>query len=191
MIKSLYKSFQHWSEKGAVYLFSDPHFDDWDCKFMNPNWINPNIQIACINSLVTRNDYLILLGDIGNEERLKEIKCKNIVLITGNHDRGNAIYEPYCKEIYNGPVFIADRVLLSHEPIYGLENFCVNIHGHCHASEYGMFGLPGHVNLAADVCHYTPRSLKELIVDEKILANIENYHRFTIDRATENRTEVK
>ena len=184
MIKTLYPIFQHWSEKGSVYIFSDPHFDDWDCKIMNPNWINPNIQIACINSLITRNDYLILLGDIGNEERLKEIKCKNIVLITGNHDKGNAAYVPYCKEIYNGPLFIADRILLSHEPINGLENFCVNIHGHCHNSKHGMFGLNGHVNLAADVCNYTPYSLKDLIVNHKILAGVENYHRLTIDQAT-------
>ena len=30
MIKSLYKIFQHWSKNGSVYLYSDPHFGDWE-----------------------------------------------------------------------------------------------------------------------------------------------------------------
>ena len=30
MIESLYKPFQKWSEKGAIWIFSDPHFDDED-----------------------------------------------------------------------------------------------------------------------------------------------------------------
>lgn len=185
MIKTLYEKFQGWSEKGSVYLFSDPHFDDSDCRLMNPNWIEPEEQIRIINNIITKSDYLVLLGDIGNEKRLGELKCKNIVLITGNHDKGNAIYEPYCKEVYNGPLFIADRILLSHEPIFGLEDFCVNIHGHRHASEYGVFGQSGHVNLAADVCGYKPYSLKDLITKHKILTTTQNYHRFTIDNATE------
>jgi len=185
MIKSLYKTFQHWSETGSVYFFSDPHFDDVDCKIMNPNWISAEDQIKIINSMVCKNDYLILLGDVGNEKRLAELKCKNIVLLTGNHDRGCAIYEPYCKEVYDGPLFIADRILISHEPVNGLENMCVNIHGHCHNSKWGMFGDIGHVNVAADVAEWKPYSLKDMIVKDKILVNAINYHRFTIDYATE------
>ena len=185
MIDTLYPIFQHWSKTGSVYLFSDPHFDDEDCHYMNPDWIDPEEQIKIINSTVCKTDYLILLGDIGNEKRLAQIKTKHIVLLTGNHDKGNAAYKPYCEEIYNGPLFVADRILLSHEPINGLENFCTNIHGHCHASDYGVFGMCGHVNLAADVCGYVPYSLKELIRTHKILAGVENYHRITIDRATE------
>lgn len=30
MINSLYPKFRHWSEKGSIYLYSDPHFDDED-----------------------------------------------------------------------------------------------------------------------------------------------------------------
>ena len=185
MIDTLYPIFRHWSEKGSVYLFSDPHFDDWDCKYMNPDWIDPEEQIKIINDMVHKNDYLILLGDVGNEMRLAQIKTEHIVLLTGNHDKGAKIYEPYCEEVYTGPLFVADRILLSHEPINGLENFCTNIHGHCHASSYGVFGKYGHVNLAADVCNYEPYSLKDLIKTHKILVGVENYHRFTINQATE------
>ena len=186
MIKSLYKSYQRWTATGSLYFFSDPHFDDPDAHYMNLDWITPEEQIKIINNTVTRNDYLVLLGDIGNEKRLAEIKCKHIILLTGNHDRGCAIYEPYCEEVYDGPLFIADRILLSHEPINGLENMCVNIHGHCHNSEHGMFGDIGHVNVAADVCGWKPYSLKDMIIKDKILVNAINYHRYTIDRATEN-----
>ena len=187
MIASLYKSYQHWSKTGSVYFFSDPHFDDWECKLMNPDWITPEEQLDIINKTVFKNDYLILLGDVGNEKRLADIKCKHIILLTGNHDRGCAIYEPYCEEVYDGPLFIGDRILISHEPINGLENMCVNIHGHCHASKWGMFGDLGHVNVAADVCNYTPYSLKDMIIKNKILINAINYHRFTIDKATEDK----
>ena len=34
MIKSLYPCFQHWSEKGGVYLVSDTHFKDLDRDYM-------------------------------------------------------------------------------------------------------------------------------------------------------------
>ena len=39
MIKSLYDTFKKWSLTGSVYIISDTHFDDSDCKLMNPNWI--------------------------------------------------------------------------------------------------------------------------------------------------------
>ena len=30
MIDSLYNCFKHWSSKGSVYIYSDPHFGDLD-----------------------------------------------------------------------------------------------------------------------------------------------------------------
>lgn len=182
MIDCLYPPFKHWSDGGSVWIISDPHFDDPDCLYMNPNWIKPSMQIDIINATVHKNDYLILLGDIGNEKRLAQIKTDHIVLITGNHDKGHTVYKPYCEEVYNGALFIADRILLSHEPIWGLENFCVNIHGHCHA-EKEIYWRESHVNLAADVANYLPFNLGQAI-KSGLLKNVENYHRFTIDKAT-------
>ena len=34
MLPQLYKCFQHWSAGGSVYIYSDPHFEDSDCKIM-------------------------------------------------------------------------------------------------------------------------------------------------------------
>ena len=41
MIPTLYEPFRHWSDGGSVYILSDLHFDDEDCKFMSPDWITP------------------------------------------------------------------------------------------------------------------------------------------------------
>ena len=35
MIPTLYEKFKPWSEKGSVYIISDTHFDDSDCKLMS------------------------------------------------------------------------------------------------------------------------------------------------------------
>ena len=53
MIPTLYEPFRHWSEKGSVYILSDLHFDDADCKFMSPDWITPQEQIAIIAETTT------------------------------------------------------------------------------------------------------------------------------------------
>ena len=41
MIPTLYEPFRHWSATGSVYILSDLHFDDHDCKLMDSNWITP------------------------------------------------------------------------------------------------------------------------------------------------------
>lgn len=35
MIPTLYEPFRHWSDGGSVYILSDLHFDDVDCKRIN------------------------------------------------------------------------------------------------------------------------------------------------------------
>lgn len=52
MIPTLYKTFQHWAENGSVYILSDLHFADSDCKLMAPDWIEPENQIKIINDVV-------------------------------------------------------------------------------------------------------------------------------------------
>ena len=91
MIKSLYKCFQHWSEKGSIYIMSDPHFEDIDCKIMDKNWITPEEHIQKLKSKVHKNDTLICLGDVGNAEWFNRLKCYK-VLVKGNHDGGSANY---------------------------------------------------------------------------------------------------
>lgn len=54
MIPTLYSPFQHWSDGGSVYLLSDLHMGDENCKLIDPNWITPEEQIEVINSRVSK-----------------------------------------------------------------------------------------------------------------------------------------
>lgn len=184
MITSLYPQFQKWSLHGAVWIISDPHFDDEDCKYMNPDWPTPYEYINRIKPYVGKNDTLICLGDVGDPVYFDRFNCYK-VLITGNHDAGASTYLKNTKyktgffdEVYNGPLFIADRILLSHEPIYGLEDICLNIHGHVHQ---GFFYTRGHLNLAADVMNWEPFNLGAAIKNG-LLADYKNYHRIMLEQ---------
>ena len=181
MIESLYAPFKHWSEKGSVYIISDTHFDDSDCKLMDKKWIPAEEQFQILKSICHKCDTLIHLGDVGNPEYLKFLKCRK-VLICGNHDSIGE-YRDYFDEIYTGPLMISPKILLSHEPIPGLI-WCVNIHGHDHSGimRYeDSYGAP-HLNLAANVCDYTPVSLGNEIKNG-LTSKTKDIHRITIDKA--------
>jgi len=180
MIQQLYTPFRHWSDNGSVWLISDTHFDDPDTLAMDQEWIAPAKQIEIINKFVYPTDTFICLGDVGNPEWVKKLRCKYKVLLLGNHDKKHR-YEDVFNEIYAGPIFISDRILLSHEPINGLP-WCLNIHGHDHNCREVFDEGCEHINLAANVCNYTPVNLKEIITGGK-LAKINSIHRETINRA--------
>lgn len=185
MIASLYKPFKHWAEKGSVYIISDTHFDDPDCKLMDPQWISPEEQINRINNAVHKCDTFVHLGDVGDAKYIQRIKADKKVLLLGNHDKRKNYVDVF-DEIYEGPVFIAPRILLSHEPISYLP-WCLNIHGHDHSEREWDVMEEIRLNLAANVCGYTPVSLGKLIKDGA-LSNIPDIHRFTIDVAIERKT---
>lgn len=181
MIKSLYPHFQKWAEHGAIWIISDPHFDDSESKYCNPNWPNAEDYIESIKPFIGKYDTLICLGDVGAAEYFYVFDCYK-VLITGNHDSGVSNYTDIFDEVYDGPLFIADRILLSHEPIFGLEDICVNIHGHTHMHPYQL--APNHINLAADVVNWKLFNLGKEI-KKGLLSNTKNYHRITIEKAKE------
>lgn len=223
MIKSLYKCFQHWSDKGSIYIMSDPHFDDVDCKIMDKNWITPEEHIQKLKTKVHKNDTLICLGDVGNAEWFNQLKCYK-VLIKGNHDSGSANYlkqkefikeyndfeetdeaqkkgeidfyvtrfvRPfiagykivgYFDEVYEGPLFISKKILLSHEPV--INDFWFNIHGHDHSNNFYEYKESKHLNVASNIINYDVVSLGD-IIKEGYLSDIDDIHRDTIDRATE------
>jgi calcineurin-like phosphoesterase family protein len=137
MIDSLYYPFKKWSYNASVWLYSDPHFGDFESytfRGLNTDKTKEELdkfQVDRINKVVGKNDTIIFLGDIGDPSLLKKIKGHKI-LITGNHDRGAAFYKDYFEEIYTGCLTISDRIILSHEPIENCPPFLFNIHGHDH-----------------------------------------------------------
>jgi len=181
MYKHIYDCFEHWfnDNRGGIWFYSDPHFGDQEMMYLRKDYIGDDEQVARINTKVGKHDTLIILGDIGNPEYLKKIHA-HIILVLGNHDAGATTYKDYADEVFEGPLFISDKILLSHEPIiypYGL-----NIHGHDHSNWYIKDDL--HINVCAEHINYTPISLKS-IVKEGRLKGIMDIHRVTIDRATE------
>ena len=181
MIDSLYDCFKHWAGTGSVYIIADTHFDNPDCKLIDPEWPSPQDYIAKLKKKITKNDTLIHLGDVGNPEYLKELKCYK-VLIKGNHDKKEQ--EAVFDEGYTGPLFIGERILLSHAPIFNLERWCCNIHGHNHAAANKLYCTSNlnHTNLAANVYNYEIFDLGKEI-KKGLLSNINNFNRWTINEA--------
>lgn len=178
MIQTLYPPFRRWSETGTVWLYSDPHFSDPEMVHLRENYIGDDEQVARINSKVGRKDTIIFLGDIGNEEMVRKIRGYR-VLIMGNHDKGVTKYTGIFDEVYEGPLFIAEKLILSHEPID--LPFAFNIHGHDHSN---WFSQDNHLNVCAEHIDYTPVNLNKLL-KRGLLSGVESIHRITIDRATE------
>lgn len=92
MIESLYKPFQKWSEKGAVWIFSDPHFDDEDLVNVYDDRPSADELVRRINSKVGKCDTLICLGDVGALSYVPFLKGYK-VLVMGNHDSGASNYQ--------------------------------------------------------------------------------------------------
>ena len=91
-LPGIYDAFQHWGEQ-TVWIYSDPHFSDEDLEFGIKNRPSDEEQIRRINAKAGRKDTLIILGDIGNIECVRQLRAGRKVLICGNHDLGATRYK--------------------------------------------------------------------------------------------------
>ena len=233
-IAGLYPFTKDWHDRAfssggqTVWLYSDPHFGDKDL----PNRPTDEEQVKMINSKVGKNDTLIILGDCGDLDYIRQLRGYK-VLIMGNHDAGRTNYKkktyyeefdksamtrseaiskmkelhPDCyrfvvnedyrffspfeiwdvtgdnnlfDEVYEGPVIIGEKLILSHEPVN--LPWAYNIHGHIHDTRHKDDKY--HMNVCADAIGFTPVNLNQFMKSGK-LAHIETIHRDTIDKATE------
>lgn len=227
MLNTLYEPFRKWSATGTIWIISDLHLNDPEMVYLRKNYIGDKEQIKRINSKVGKNDTVIILGDVGDVELIKQIRGYK-VLIMGNHDKGATNYmrqrslfmettdydlvkeakargtidviERICinkmrapawrcwkdnqlfDEVYEGPLFVSEKILLSHEPIK--LPFAFNIHGHDHSSWSSSIPDTHHLNVCAEHIDYTPVSLTSLIKNG-IASKVETIHRDTINTATE------
>ena len=94
MYKNLYDQFAHWFHdgKGTVYFYSDPHFNDPEMVHLRKNYIGDAKQVKSINSKIGKYDTLVVLGDVGDIERVRQIRGYK-VLVMGNHDAGATNYK--------------------------------------------------------------------------------------------------
>ena len=81
-------------------------------------------------------------------------------------------------EVYEGPLMIAEKLILSHEPVD--VPWAFNIHGHDHAGH----ARKNHLNVCSDVIGYVPINMNQFM-KSGALAHIDTIHRETIDKATE------
>lgn len=154
---------------GSVWVISDPHFNQDNIlkyerrEFKNIKEHNDKI-ISSIKSKVSKSDTLLLLGDLGREyEDIIASLPGYKVLIRGNHDKNSAsFYKDLFNEVYNGPLFVNQFIVVSHEPLPLMGNFFINIHGHLHGaeliSEY-------HKNVSAKMVEYTPIHLEKFLTN--------------------------
>ena len=120
----------------------------------------------------------------------------------GNHEKGASNYkrqklydlkEDNCTykcvednrlfdEVYEGPLMINEKIILSHEPIMNLPRYLYNIHGHDHNITYID---NRHLNVCADneLLSYKPLNLLSLIKNG-LTSKVTSIHRETIDFAT-------
>lgn len=88
-------------------------------------------------------------------------------------------------EVYEGPLMVNDRLILSHEPIEGLPKYIFNIHGHDHSN---WTRSDHHMNMCAEYINYTPVSLISLL-KTGLLKGVDSIHEITIDNATERKAK--
>ncbi len=130
-----------------TFFTADLHFDG--PKFYgNPRCTRPftgekwnALMIDTINRLVDYEDRLVILGDFASYRpgywRL-QIRCKNVILILGNHDN-----EVKCRNVFGGNLRVTCNmkilghvhVFLSHYPHAfwnGSHKGWLHLYGHCH-----------------------------------------------------------
>ena len=114
MYKHLYDKFAGWfhNDRGNVYFYSDPHFNDKEMVFLRKNYIGDEEQIKRINSKIGKYDTLVILGDVGDIEWVRKIRGYK-VLVMGNHDAGATNYkrEKY-SHVYREEEYTYEQLLL-------------------------------------------------------------------------------
>ena len=88
-------------------------------------------------------------------------------------------------EVYEGPLMINDRVILSHEPTQ-VPEYMFNIHGHTHALPYQYDDK--HLNVCAEAIDYAPINMLKLFKNG-LLKNTKTIHQTIIEDATERKAK--
>lgn len=147
----------------AIYFISDTHFGDKGI-IKHERTLFKNIEehdqfiINSINKIVKPTDELWILGDIGNVHLVSYINGRKYLLM-GNHDKRSVKeYLGYFAEVYNYPVYISSRILLSHHPM-PVTDGTLNVHGHLHGS---ILDSVNHLNISAHMIDYKPVSINTL-----------------------------
>lgn len=91
---AFYKFFQEAMDQcQTTWIISDSHFGEQDLKDAYPNRPSDEDLVKAINKICGKSDFLICLGDVGNQSYVSQLRAKKKWLILGNHDGGASNYE--------------------------------------------------------------------------------------------------
>lgn len=110
-----------------------------------------------------KDDTFYFLGDFGRPTDdifyelfyiFKTAKCRKVA-IRGNHDHEaeTAQLKQLFDEVYDYPIYVSDRLVLSHRPHVEMDTSVLNISGHLHGS---TLNLPNYMCASLHVNGYKP-----------------------------------
>lgn len=166
MLPGIYDAFQHWGEQ-TVWIYSDPHFSDEDLEYGIKNRPSDEEQIRRINAKAGRKDTLIILGDVGNIECVRQLRAGRKILICGNHDLGATRYKrEVVKKIYDADIWNQDSAIADMRAKYpGWKVWCVE--------DYEFHAPFRRWNMYADNMLFDEVYEGALIVGEKLILSHE------------------
>jgi len=147
-----------------------------------------------INTQVKKEDFLIHLGDwsFGGQDKVKEfrdrIRCKNIMLIYGNHDghirsnsQGEKKFFRHLSDYEEMKINGEHNLVLFHYPIEswnGMHHDAIMLHGHQHLKGDAKFKTGKRMDVGACGNNLWPYSMEEIIdlMRSRKFAPLENDH---------------
>lgn len=173
------------------YFLSDCHFRHWNDKV---NFGIINFERNQFQTIEEHDEYLVQmiqklceqlnekdevwnLGDFGSLDFLfisnliRETGAKSY-FVYGNHDRQKdlAKFEKYFDKVYFYPVFLSQKLVVSHFPVAVYPD-TINIHGHTHGADLKSIN---HVCASIHIINYKPITQRDL---DKIYQKMPKFNR--------------
>lgn len=135
------------------------------------------------NSVVSKTDTVVVLGDLamGKKDKIQpwtnRLKGKKY-LVLGNHDSGTDSFYSYCDftvvpdlhEAFRDKYDNWAHYLFTHEPVFGLPDGWINVHGHLHGNTHRQCEenkkpreKDMHFDVGVDAIGYKPIRLFEIM----------------------------
>jgi len=180
-------------EKGQKLFFtSDTHYNHTNIIAVLTKWIDPVTSrdfksldhmnatlVGNINEVVGQDDILIHLGDwsFGGFESIKDFRdkivCKNIHLITGNHDHHIENNRDNIQSIFSSVSKYQNLIVnneykfaLMHFPIASWDDMAkgaIHLHGHVHFEHNKRIGRGKMMDVGCDGNNLYPMEMKEVL----------------------------
>lgn len=165
-----------------TFFISDLHLGHdrmYTVPFLREDGVTPMRPFSCAeeadeymieqwNSVVTKRDFVYVLGDIAfGLEALEKVARMNglKMLVGGNHDQlSTYTYLKYFTKVVGLRYLKKDRIILSHAPVhpeaFNDGRFVLNAHGHLHHQVVKNDGR--YLNVSVELMNYRPISLNSI-----------------------------